>query len=63
MSISLSSFLNPISTNPNPQQCHALKGMSCKQFTSCQQARTALACGNLRIDGDKDSTPCEALCR
>ncbi|MCE3028586.1 excalibur calcium-binding domain-containing protein [Salinicola sp. DM10] len=31
---------------------------------SCEEARYHLTqCGNARLDGDGDGTPCEALCR
>ena len=37
---------------------------SCGQMASCDEARDYLTrCGVLRLDGDKDGTPCEALCR
>ena len=48
---------------PARQQCSSLRTMTCRKFTSCAQARAALACGNTRLDGDKDGVPCEAICR
>ena len=36
----------------------------CKQMLSCQEAKFYLnSCGIKSLDGDKDGTPCEALCR
>lgn len=35
----------------------------CKEMTSCEEARFYLnVCGVRSLDGDKDGTPCEALC-
>lgn len=37
---------------------------ACREMTSCEEARFYLTqCGVNRLDGDKDGTPCEALCR
>ena len=37
---------------------------TCGEMTSCEEARFYLTqCGVSRLDGDKDGTPCEALCR
>lgn len=37
---------------------------TCKEMTSCQEAWFYLtACGLSRLDGDRDGTPCEVLCR
>ena len=37
---------------------------TCKQMASCSEARFYLEqCGLSRLDGDKDGTPCESLCR
>ncbi|MFO1424576.1 MAG: thermonuclease family protein [Candidatus Competibacteraceae bacterium] len=37
---------------------------TCREMTSCEEARFYLTqCGVSRLDGDKDGTPCEALCR
>ncbi|MCG6541903.1 thermonuclease family protein [Pseudomonas sp. KSR10] len=37
---------------------------SCRQMSGCAEARFQLRqCGNPRIDGDGDGTPCEAICR
>ena len=36
----------------------------CKQMLNCQEAKFYLnSCGIKSLDGDKDGTPCEALCR
>ena len=36
---------------------------TCGEMTSCAEARFYLnECGLSRLDGDKDGTPCEALC-
>ncbi|MFZ1641203.1 MAG: thermonuclease family protein [Candidatus Contendobacter sp.] len=37
---------------------------TCGEIASCEEARFYLTqCGVSRLDGDKDGTPCEALCR
>ena len=37
---------------------------TCGEMTNCEEARFYLTqCGLSRLDGDKDGTPCEALCR
>lgn len=54
-------IIGPV-TQPAAAQCQRLSRLSCKAFTSCQEAKQALACGNSRIDGDKDGKPCEQLC-
>lgn len=36
---------------------------TCKQMTSCEQAKRAYRCGNTRLDRDKDGVPCENLCK
>lgn len=42
--------------------CSVIK--SCKQMSSCAEARFQLRqCRNPRIDGNRDGTPCEAICR
>ncbi len=42
--------------------CSVIK--SCKMMSGCAEARyQLLQCGNPRIDGDGDGTPCEAICR
>ena len=36
----------------------------CKEMASCEEARFYLTqCGLTRLDGDRDGTPCESLCR
>lgn len=36
---------------------------TCGQMTSCAEARYYLtSCGQTRLDGDKDGTPCETIC-
>jgi endonuclease YncB( thermonuclease family) len=36
----------------------------CKEMTSCEEAKFYLThCGLLRLDGDGDGVPCEALCK
>ena len=36
----------------------------CREMTSCAEARFYLnSCGFSRLDGDRDGTPCESLCR
>lgn len=37
---------------------------TCGQMSSCEEARFYLnQCGLTRLDGDKDGTPCESLCK
>lgn len=36
---------------------------TCKQMSSCKQAKQAFECGNFRLDRDKDGVPCEKLCK
>ena len=37
---------------------------TCGQMSSCEEARFYLKqCGLSRLDGDKDGTPCESLCK
>lgn len=37
---------------------------TCGQMSSCEEARFYLnQCGLSRLDGDKDGTPCESLCK
>lgn len=35
---------------------------TCGAMTSCAQAQKALACGNNRLDRDKDGTACDKMC-
>lgn len=35
----------------------------CSQMSSCSEARFYLQCGVTRLDRDKDSVPCESLCK
>ena len=56
-------------TTPEPAPAQAeLAGRcgakrTCGEMTSCAEARFYLnECGVSRLDGDKDGTPCEALC-
>ncbi|WP_086480419.1 endonuclease [Oceanospirillum sanctuarii] len=49
-------------TRPSQLSCDELP-KTCSRMTSCEQAQAALACGNERLDRDKDGVPCEALCR
>jgi hypothetical protein len=36
---------------------------SCAEMTSCEEALAILArCGSIRLDGDRDGVPCEAIC-
>lgn len=37
---------------------------TCGQMSSCEEAKFYLnQCGLSRLDGDKDGTPCESLCK
>ncbi|WP_275944076.1 excalibur calcium-binding domain-containing protein [Azomonas macrocytogenes] len=50
------------SSTSSPYSCSPRK--TCGQMTSCAEARYRLEqCGDHRIDGDNDGTPCEALCK
>lgn len=50
------------STNQGSLSCGAKR--TCKQMTSCAEARFYLnSCGLTRLDGDGDGIPCESLCR
>src|SRR5262245_25539765 len=52
----------PGSSDRNPVSCGAKR--TCGEMTSCAEARFYLEhCGLARLDGDKDGTPCESLCR
>lgn len=35
----------------------------CSSFKTCDEAREALAAGNMQIDGDRDGIPCDSLCK
>lgn len=51
-----------VCTVERPPNCGAQR--TCKEMSSCEEARRYLnECGLTRLDGDKDGTPCEALCR
>lgn len=42
----------------------SLPKTKCAQMASCEEARFYLnSCGVSRLDGDKDGTPCEAICK
>lgn len=47
----------------NPSASCGSYPRTCGQMTSCEQAKRALACGNTRLDRDKDGVPCETICR
>lgn len=52
----------PDTKPPEPSGCGSKH--TCKEMSSCEEARFYLTqCGVSRLDGDKDGTPCEALCR
>ena len=60
---------NPFNTSgktakrtPAPASCDNLP-RTCKQMTSCEQAKRAYRCGNKRLDRDKDGIPCDNLCQ
>ncbi|WCX78433.1 thermonuclease family protein [Pseudomonas aeruginosa] len=56
--------IRPPSTSPQQSgfNCSVIK--SCRQMSSCAEARFQLrTCRNPRIDGDGDGIPCEAICR
>jgi endonuclease YncB( thermonuclease family) len=43
-------------------RCESRK--TCREMTSCAEAMAYLrACGMLKLDGNRDGVPCEALCR
>lgn len=42
--------------------CGSMIKKTCGQMSSCEEAKFQLACGNTRLDGDKDDVPCESIC-
>lgn len=42
--------------------CGSMIKKTCGQMSSCEEAKFQLACGNTRLDGDKDGVPCESIC-
>lgn len=42
--------------------CSSMIKKTCSQMVSCEEAKMQLACGNTRLDGDKDGVPCESIC-
>lgn len=46
----------------NSLDCGAMIKKTCSQMVSCEEAKWQLACGNTRLDGDKDGVPCESIC-
>ena len=42
--------------------CGSMFKKTCGQMSSCEEAKFQLACGNTRLDGDKDGVPCESIC-
>ncbi|SJM36875.1 Thermonuclease precursor [Psychrobacter pasteurii] len=42
--------------------CGSMIKKTCSQMVSCEEAKMQLACGNTRLDGDKDGVPCESIC-
>lgn len=53
----------PKSTTPAAPDASCGSKRRCREMTSCEEARFYLdACGMKSLDGDKDGTPCEALC-
>lgn len=40
----------------------SLARQTCKDFSTCEQAKKAFKAGNTKLDGDKDGIPCEMLC-
>lgn len=43
--------------------CSGLKFKSCAAISSCREAYDQLACGNRKVDPDKNGIPCQAICR
>ena len=50
------------SNGANSLDCGSMIKKTCSQMTSCEEAKWQLACGNTRLDGDKDGVPCESIC-
>lgn len=50
------------SNGANTLDCGSMIKKTCSQMTSCEEAKWQLACGNTRLDGDKDGVPCESIC-
>src|SRR4029453_9074165 len=52
----------PAERTPSGFTCGEKK--TCSQMDSCEEAKFYLKhCGRAQLDGDKDGTPCDALCR
>lgn len=52
-----------VPSEPSTAVCNQYKNATCGSFSSCGQAKQALACGNKQIDGDGDGIPCESICK
>lgn len=50
------------SNGANSLDCGSMIKKTCSQMSSCEEAKWQLACGNTRLDGDKDGVPCESIC-
>lgn len=50
------------SNGANSLDCSSMIKKTCSQMSSCEEAKWQLACGNTRLDGDKDGVPCESIC-
>ena len=56
-------FNPPKSNNNGTSICSSMTKKTCGQISSCVEAQQQLACGNDKIDGDKDGVPCESICK
>lgn len=50
------------SNGANSLDCGSMIKKTCSQMSSCEEAKWQMACGNTRLDGDKDGVPCESIC-
>ncbi|SUD90868.1 thermonuclease family protein [Psychrobacter phenylpyruvicus] len=58
----LSAPVVPSSNAASSLDCGSMIKKTCSQMSSCEEAKWQLACGNTRLDGDKDGVPCESIC-
>lgn len=53
----------PIDNGSGTSICSSMVKKTCAQMSSCVEAQQQLACGNNKIDGNKDGVPCEKICK
>jgi hypothetical protein len=52
-----------LTPTPAGNICAGMKFKNCSVITSCREAYDQLACGNRKVDPDKNGIPCQAICR